>query len=262
MSKYNFDAPRETNRIIDWTRDWFKENSPNGTAVIGISGGKDSTVVAAILSQAIGADRVLGVLMPDGVQPDIEDSRTVIKHLGIQAMQVNIQEAKLGVYSGIENAINPITGEKLNLAIKANTRINTPPRIRMTTLYGIAQSLATGGMVANTCNLSEDYIGYSTKFGDSAGDFAPLGDYTVTEVLAIGEVLKLPRHLIYKTPSDGLCGLSDEDKIGFTYAVLDKYIRTGICEDKATLIRIEKLYKANLHKQKPMPKCVYLPDAA
>jgi NAD+ synthase len=131
------------------------------------------------------------------------------------------------------------------------TRINMAPRLRMTTLYAISQS--NNGRVVNTCNLSEDWVGYSTRYGDAAGDFSPLGGLTVQEVVAIGKVLGLPIELVEKAPSDGLTGLTDEDNLGFTYAVLDKYIRTGVCEDEATKALIDHKHVTNLFKLKPIP---------
>lgn len=239
-----FNPKKEIENITSWIRDWFSANGPTATAVVGISGGKDSTLVAALLARALGKDRVFGVIMPNGEMADIEDAQEVVKVLGIRNAVVNIAEA----YKGLVESISPV------LALSEDTKINIPPRLRMTTLYAIAQSLPGGGRVANTCNASEDYVGYSTKFGDAVGDFSPLSEYTVTEVLAIGDELGLPAHLVHKTPSDGLCGLSDEDKLGFTYATLDRYIRTGICEDSATKDSIDRKHRANLHKLLPMPK--------
>jgi NAD+ synthase len=142
---------------------------------------------------------------------------------------------------------------ELNLGHEASaqTRINMAPRLRMTAVYAVSQS--NNGRVVNTCNLSEDWVGYSTRWGDAAGDFSPLGGLTVQEVLAVGEVLGLPADLVHKTPSDGLCGKTDEDNLGFTYAVLDKYIRTGVCEDPATKALIDRKHAMNLFKLKPIP---------
>ena len=142
--------------------------------------------------------------------------------------------------------------------ISEQTRINLPPRIRMSTLYAVSQS--HNGRVANTCNLSEDWIGYSTRYGDSAGDFSPLCNVTVTEAKAIGEILGLPHNLVHKTPSDGLSGMSDEEKIGFTYEVLDKYIRTGVCEDADTKAKIDRMNRINKFKLEPMPGFMYKPE--
>ena len=204
------------NDLIQWIRDWFEQNGKGCNGVVGISGGKDSTVVAALLVEALGADRVIGVLMPNGEQADIEDSRAVVKHLGIRSYEIDIKESVDGVLAQMVRAGIEITDQ---------TSINLPPRIRMSTLYAVSQS--NNGRVANTCNLSEDYIGYSTRYGDRAGDFAPLGSLTVQEVIQLGLLLGLPEYLVKKTPSDGLCGQSDEDKIGMRYETLDRYSRTG-----------------------------------
>jgi len=254
----DFDARKTRERIVSWIREWFAENGPSAKAVLGISGGKDSTVTAALLTEALGADRVVGVLMPQGVQPDIQDSRKVVKALGIQALEVSVGDAVEGLVNALKDAVSPLTGEKVSdFEVSRDALINTPPRMRMATLYAVAASLPGGGRVANTCNLSEDYIGYSTKYGDAAGDFAPLADLTVQEVLAVGDTMEaLPGELVHKAPSDGLCGLTDEDRFGFTYAVLDRYIREGVCEDEAVREKIDRMHRANLHKLRLMPKFV------
>lgn len=238
-----FDAKKEINNIVAWIKEWFAENGSKASAVIGISGGKDSSICAALLVKALGKDRVVGVLMPDGTQSDISDSYQLVEHLGLKHYVINIGAAT--------SALKDTLSEQFELS--NDTRINIPPRIRMTTLYAVAQSIPGGGRVANTCNRSEDHIGYSTKFGDAAGDFAILSDFTVSEVLQIGDALGLPKNLVRKTPSDGLSGMSDEDKIGFTYAVLDRYILEGICEDEETKKKIDRMHVLNLHKLSLMP---------
>ncbi len=238
-----FDPQKEINNIVTWIQNWFSENGPKAKAVIGISGGKDSSIIAALLVKALGRDRVVGVLMPNGVQPDMDDSKMVVQHLEIPYYVVNISDA----YQGLQSAVAE------NISLGEEAKINMAPRLRMASLYAIAQSLPEGGRVANTCNKSEDYVGYSTKYGDAAGDFSPCSDYTVTEMLQIGDALGLPSSLVHKTPSDGLSGKSDEDKLGFTYATLDHYIETGICEDEALKQRIDWLHKANLHKLQVIP---------
>ena len=238
--------------IVRWIREYMAENGPQCDIVIGISGGKDSSVTAALCAEAVGTDRVIGVMMPNGVQSDIRDSEDLIAHTGIRGLTVNIQAGFAGMSAAINEALAaggvPGTGELSRDAV-----INLPPRLRMSTLYAVAQSSPRGGRVVNTCNRSEDYIGYSTKFGDAAGDFSPLSNLLVHEVIQIGEVLGLPEHLIRKTPSDGLSGMSDEDKIGFTYAVLDHYILTGECADETVKAKIDRMHRLNLHKLRPMP---------
>lgn len=238
-----FEANAEIKNVITWIRTWFEANGPKATAVIGISGGKDSTIVAKLLVEALGKDRVLGVLMPNGVQADINDSMRVVQLLGIQYKIRNIEKA----YNAVIDLLGGIN------EVSYDTRVNIAPRLRMTCLYGEAQNLPNGGRVCNTCNRSEDYVGYSTKFGDSAGDFSPCSGFLVTEMLQIGDALGLPYDLVHKIPSDGLCGRTDEDNLGFTYAELDKYIMTGEIDDEEKKKVIDRKHALNMHKLLPMP---------
>lgn len=258
----NFDVIKAKNDCVAWIRDWFEHNGNGCNAVIGISGGKDSTVVAALCVEALGKDRVIGVLMPNGKQPDIEDSIEVVEHLGISFMDVNICDGYNGILNNIHDNIyiKQPNGSRIGkfLEVSNQTKINLAPRIRMATLYAVSQSV--NGRVANTCNLSEDYIGYSTRWGDSVGDFAPLANLTSDEVVAIGDACGLPYELTHKTPSDGLCGKTDEDNFGFTYATLNKYIRTGICEDEEAKAKIDKMHEKNLFKLMPIPTFEYKGD--
>ena len=252
-SNKQFDAKEVTAAAVQWIRDWFEENGKGCNAVIGISGGKDSSVVAALCVEALGKERVIGVTMPNGVQPDIADSHRLIDFLGIRSYEVNIGAAFDALMGEVE--------ARLGHSASDQTRINMAPRLRMTALYAVSQS--NNGRVANTCNLSEDWVGYSTRYGDAAGDFSPLGGLTVAEVIAVGKQLGLPVDLVEKTPSDGLCGKTDEDNLGFTYAVLDRYIRTGVCEDEATKELIDRKHRLNLFKLKPIPHfSPALPEAA
>lgn len=238
-----FDAKKVKNELIEWIREYFKNNGSEETkAVIGISGGKDSSVVAALCVEALGKDRVFGVLMPQGEQFDIDVSYALCKHLDIPYTVINIGKAVDEVLAGVAGA---------GLELTTVTTFNTPARIRMATLYAVSGSI--GGRVANTCNLSEDWVGYATKFGDAAGDFSPLSNLTVTEVKAIGRELGLPSMFVDKVPIDGLCGKTDEDNLGFTYDTLDKYIRDGIEPDAETKAKIDRLHAMNLHKLNPMP---------
>ena len=214
-----FDAKKVTADVIAWIRGWFENNGKDCNAVVGISGGKDSSVVAALCVKALGKERVIGVLMPCGEQADIDMSKLLVKHLDIRSFTVNIGPAVEALKGAIADEIGELT---------PMTNTNLPSRMRMVTLYGVSQS--NNGRVANTCNLSEDWVGYSTRYGDSAGDFSPLSKLTVQEVKAIGRELGLPDVLVDKVPTDGLCGKTDEDNLGFTYAALDEYIRTGKCD--------------------------------
>lgn len=242
-----FNVEKITKDAIGWIQDWFEENGKGCNAIVGISGGKDSSVVAALCAAALGKERVIGILMPNGTQSDIADSKQLVEHLQIKYYIVNIEESYKAVIASMAES---------GVEMSEQTKINLAPRLRMTTLYAFSQSM--NGRVANTCNLSEDWVGYSTRYGDAAGDFSPLSHLTVQEVIEVGRFLGLPENLIVKTPSDGLSGMSDEDKLGFTYAVLDKYIRTGICEDEKTKVRIDYLNKLNAFKLKPIPG--YEPD--
>ncbi len=244
-----FDAQKTKEEAVRWIRAWFEENGKGCNAVIGISGGKDSSIVAALCAEALGKERVIGVLMPNGEQKDISDAKALVAHLGIPFYICNIKAAVDGVLQALKDS---------GVEISRQTRVNLPPRIRMSTLYALSQS--NNGRVANTCNLSEDWVGYSTRYGDAAGDFAPLGKLTVQEVKAIGKELQLPAFLVDKTPSDGLTDKTDEDNLGFTYAALDRYIRTGICEDEEVKARIDRLHRLNEFKLKPIPAYEYQPE--
>ena len=213
--------------------------------MLGISGGKDSTVTAALCVEALGKDRVIGVMMPNGEQKDISDSIRVCDLLDIKNYTFNIKKAVDAEIEGLR---------KIGIEPTEQTIINLPPRIRMATLYAVSQS--NNGRVMNTCNLSEDWVGYSTRYGDSAGDVAPLAKLTVDEVRKVGLELGLPYDLVYKTPSDGLCGKTDEDNLGFTYAALDKYLRTGECDPQIKEI-IDRKHLLNKFKMELMPSYEY-----
>lgn len=237
-----FNAEKVKNDCVAWIRRFFEENGPGCNAVLGISGGKDSSVAAALCVEALGKDRVIGVLMPNGDQFDIDMSYLLCDHLGIARHVVNIKDA----VQGLTNAIP--------MELTEQSKTNLPPRIRMAALYAVSQ--CCNGRVVNTCNLSEDWVGYSTRYGDAAGDFSPMSQLTVHEVKEIGRVLGLPAVLVDKVPIDGLCGKTDEDNLGFTYAELDRYIRTGEIEDQAKKERIDRLHQRNLFKLQLMPSFV------
>ena len=236
-----FDAKKVKDACVQWIRDFFETNGPGCNAVVGISGGKDSSIAAALCVEALGKDRGIGVLMPQGVQHDIDMAYLLVEHLGIRHYEVNIKDTVDAILKAFPE----------DLELSAQSRINLPPRIRMSTLYAISQSL--NGRVVNTCNLSEDWVGYSTRYGDAAGDFSPMSHLTVTELKEIGRVLGLPDVLVDKTPIDGLCGKTDEENLGFTYAELDVYIRTGVIEDPEKKALIDRKHAANLFKLQLMP---------
>lgn len=245
---YQFDAQHATKQCVEWIKEWFEQNGKGCNAVLGISGGKDSSIVAALCVKALGKDRVIGVLMPKGEQFDIDYSRDLCDFLDIKRFTINIES----VVNGVIDAI----GDSFELTNQS--RVNLPPRIRMAVVYAVAQS--NNGRVANTCNLSEDWVGYSTRYGDSVGDFSPLSCFTVAEVKKIGRVLGLPEKFIEKTPIDGLCGKTDEDNLGFTYETLDKYIREGIEPPSDIKLKIDTMHKNNLFKLKYMPCFEYDPN--
>lgn len=255
MNNQMFDSKKVKNDVVDWIRNTFLENGKGCNAIVGISGGKDSSVVAALCTEALGKDRVIGVLMPNGAQPDISDSDLLVRHLGIRCVIVNINDAYRGILDNINTVCDFEHRKKEAINISNQTKINLPARIRMSVLYAISQSM--NGRVMNTCNLSEDWVGYSTRYGDAAGDFSPLSDLTSDEVIQIGEACGLPSDLVHKTPSDGLCGKTDEDNLGFTYKVLNRYIRTGICEDPEVKEKIDTMHSKNLFKLNLMPKFSY-----
>ena len=237
-----FDAKVMKDRVVKWIQDFFEENGKGCNAVVGISGGKDSSVVAALCVEALGKDRVIGVLMPQGDQPDIDYSKMLCEHLGIKNYTIDIFNAYYSIKQNVKDSVG-------SWSEQSNT--NLPARIRMAPLYAVSQTV--NGRVANTCNFSEDYVGYATRYGDGAGDFSPLGQLTVTEVKAIGRELGLPNVLIDKVPTDGLCGKTDEENLGFSYEVLDKYITTGEIENQEVKEKIDSMHRKNLFKLLPMP---------
>lgn len=234
-----FNAEKVKNECVQWIRDFFEENGKDCNAVVGISGGKDSSIVAALCVEALGKDRVIGVLMPCGEQADIDMAKLLVNTLGIKHYIINIKDA----VDGITNSIP--------FELSTQSKTNLPPRIRMSTLYAVSQS--HNGRVANTCNLSEDWVGYSTRYGDSVGDFSPCSNLTVDEMKQIGRLIGLPSELVDKVPTDGLCGKTDEDNLGFTYAVLDRYIRTGEIDDENIKKNIDDRHRRNLFKLSYMP---------
>ena len=236
MRKYEFDAAKTKDEIVEWIRNYFRKNGPDCNAVIGISGGKDSSIVAALCCEALGNGRVIGVLMPQGAQSDIDVARDLVKHLGIKSFEINIAETVNALLAN---------GRAAGLCDSKQARVNLPARIRMASM---------NGRVANTCNASENFVGWQTVGGDGFGQFSPLSKLTVTEVKAVGRELGLPEKFIEKAPEDGLTGKTDEDNFGFTYDFLDKYIRTGdFGGDTATAAKIDRMHEANLFKDLPMP---------
>ena len=237
-----FHAKEQLPGLLDWMRQQMRACGGK-TAVIGISGGKDSATVAALAVAAYGKENVVGVLLPNGVQPDIDYSNGLVEFLGIRHYVFNIQ-------GGTDGILSEMT--RLGMTPSRQTVVNLPSRIRMATLYAVAQSVE-GGIVLNTSNLSEDWVGYCTIYGDSAGAFSPLGMYTTEEVIALGRALGLPERFLIKPPSDGLTGLTDEDNLGFSYHAVNEYIRRGVCPDEAVREKIDRMHRASRFKFQTLP---------
>ena len=236
-----FNAKEQLPGLIDWMRAQMAACGGK-TAVVGISGGKDSSVTAALCIRAYGRENVLGVLMPDGVQPDIDYSNGLVDVLGLHHITFNIHGGTSGILEEMERA---------GLTPSRQTRVNLPSRMRMAALYAVAQSVE-GGIVLNTSNLSEDWVGYCTIYGDSAGAYSPLGMYTTEEVIALGRELGLPEKFLLKPPSDGLTGLTDEDNLGFSYHAVNEYIRKGVA-DPEIRAQIDRRHTASRFKFQTMP---------
>lgn len=228
--------------LIKWIRDYVKGAKADGV-VIGMSGGKDSTIVGKLCTEALGKENVYGLILPNGEMSDIDDAIEACKVIGMKYSIINIADAYNSILDGVKENLE-------NKTLSSVTTINTAPRIRMTMLYAYAGS--KNYLVVNTSNLSETMVGYSTKWGDNVGDFAPIANFTKGEVCEIGMMLNLPKHLVVKIPSDGLSGKSDEEKLGFSYAELDEYIRTG--KKGKNFDVIDKKHKIADHKIKPIPK--------
>lgn len=224
-------------QCIQWIRGWYERNGKGCRAVLGMSGGKDSTVAAALCAEALGKENVVGVAMPAEGQ-SLNGADEICEYLGIRYICAPIAS----IIKGFEDVRSVVEEGFSN-----QTEQNIPPRVRMCVLYAVSQSV--NGRVVNTCNLSEDWVGYATRWGDSVGDFSPLGGLTVQEIKGIGHALGIPAKWVDKIPDDGLPhSCSDEQKFGFTYEVLDRYIRTGVCEDEAIKEKIDRMHRNNLFK--------------
>ena len=231
------DYSKTKEELIQWIRDWFNENGNGCTAVLGLSGGKDSTICAALIAEAIGKDNVIGVAMPDHGQ-GINDADKIAEYLGIKFLIMPIENITGSFYGLLPNG----------KCLSEQAQQNIPPRVRMAMLYAIAQTY--NGRVCCCDNASENYLGYSTLFGDDAGSFSPLGELTVTEVRAIGDLMGLPQEWVHKTPDDGLpCSSPDEKKFGFSYETLDKYISNGIEPEKDIKEKIDRMHRNSQFKR-------------
>ena len=241
---YQFDAKKVKEQLIEGIRDWFEKNGKGCNAVIGLSGGKDSTIVAKLCVEALGADRVIGVGIPDKGQ-GLNEADAIAEWMGITFKQIRIDYLSDAIRKLLKISSTKITDQ---------ADMNVPPRLRMLMLYAISQSC--NGRVIGTCNASENYIGYFTKYGDGASDFEPIADLTVHELYQIGDELGIPKKWTYKTPDDGLPHSCPDDekfeKMGFNYEKLDNYLRLGTSGDEVADKAIEKMHQQNLFKLNPV----------
>lgn len=235
----------EVEGITKWIKDYVEKSNSEGV-VIGNSGGKDSATVIALATEALGKERVVTVAMPcNSIKTDIEDAKLVADTFEVPLLKIDLTDTYKTLEKEIDGEINPKEEWRKNEA-----KINAKPRLRMTTLYYIAQSL--NYLVIGTGNKCEAVVGYTTKWGDNAHDFNPIGEFTVEEVLQIGEYLGVPEKIIKKAPNDGLGGLTDEEKLGVTYKQIAEYIETGKTEENALEI-IKKKEMISMHKKMPIP---------
>lgn len=246
---YNFQTEKVTKNLINWISHWFEENGKGCNAIIGISGGKDSSVVAALCCKALGTNRVIGIMMPNGDQKDISDSIKLCEFLGIKNHTINIKPMVDTHLAALEAIGDPISEQTIT---------NLPARVRMNTLYSFSQS--HNGRVSNNCNLSENTVGYATRWGDGAGDFSPLAQLTTVEIQLIGDYLGLPYELVHKTPIDGLktnsdgSYVTDEQSLGITYQEIHDHLRNNYKNPRITELKMK-----NSFKLKPIPE-YYLPE--
>lgn len=251
----NFNAAVEADRVVTWIREYMAKYGPNSPIVIGISGGKDSAAVAAASVAAVGSDRVVGILMPLGTQKDIQVAEDCCRFLKIKRMNYNIGS----LYNDSWNRLRA-TGFRDFAQPNDIVKFNHPARIRMMILYLIANQI--GGRVANTCNMSESYVGYDTKWGDQCGDFSPFQNYTASEIIQMGIAMGMPEKAMKKAPADGMCGQTDEDRWGFSYEILDAYLR-GAEIDPTIAAKIEEMHRRALHKLIiTMPSCPHFPEGS
>ena len=247
MAEYRFDPEQARERLVRKIRE-FVQGAGMTRVVLGISGGKDSTVAAALCARALGAGSVYGIMMPDGIQKDISDSMKVCTSVGINHRIVNISEMHTALLKAVEAGSNGAIPD-FPVPFSEESNVNVPPRLRMTTLRYVAQAM--GAFLCGTGNLSEATVGYCTKDGDTSCDFNPLGSLTSIEVVQMGLTMpELPRELVQKTPDDGLSGVPDEVKMGIKYQQIHDFIRLGTCGDPEMDEKIAKREKANMHKRR------------
>lgn len=240
----------EIQKLLPTLKQWIRvkmAESGGTTALIGLSGGKDSSVTAGIMVEALGADHVIGILMPNGRQHDIEFAEGIAMHLGIRHRVIDINPMTTAFHAQLETVKGYLMEQ-----VSEDTIVNLPARVRMTVLYALSQSIP-GGRVINTGNLSEDWVGYATVYGDTAGAFAPLACFTTDEVIYLGSLVGIPEPYLVKPPEDGLTGKTDEQRLGFSYEVLNRYIREGLIEDPIVKEKIDRLHRISRFKFQTIP---------
>lgn len=239
----------EAEKAINWIKEFVESSGAEGV-VIGNSGGKDSATVIAMATRALGKDKVLTIAMPcNSIKEDLEDAKLVSMTFDVPLLEIDLSDSYNTFERTINNSLKGIDKELVNEA-----KVNSKPRFRMTTLYSVAQSM--NYLVIGTGNLCEQMVGYTTKWGDNASDFNPIGNFTVREVLAIGKYLGVPDRIINKAPSDGLGSKTDEEKMGVTYDQIEEYIETGKTSEEAMLV-IERKNRVSKHKRSLVPKYTF-----
>ena len=242
-----FDPKIAKDSIVQWIKDYFNKPEHVGSkAVIGISGGIDSSLNAALCVEALGAENVVGVLLPNGNQYDIDDAYALVDHLGIKHYEINIKPTLDVFYKSLEEA---------GLSSNEVVYRNSPARMRTNFLYAVCAKI--NGRLCNNGNLSEVYLGWRTKGADTVGDFAPIKNYTKSEVISIAKETNLLPRFINKIPEDGLSGKSDEENFGFTYELVDKFIRSGSIDDDVLMEKMLRMNAFGKHKEEPIPSAPY-----
>ena len=233
---------KHVENAIKWIKGYVENSGAKGV-VVGNSGGKDSAVVIAMATKALGCDRVLAVSMPCySLDSDVEDAELVASTFGVKMLNIDLNNT-FDVY---EKMINSVLNSELTMELNDESKVNSKPRLRMTTLYSIAQTM--NYLVIGTGNLCEIMVGYTTKWGDNSCDFNPIGNFTVEEVLEIGKYLGVPENILLKSPADGLGFQTDEEKMGIKYKQISEMIETGNTDEIAKE-RIINMYNKSKHKR-------------
>ena len=242
-----FDSKKETENIVKFIKEYYRKNNLGG-AVIGVSGGKDSGVVMALLVEALGKENVIGLTLPcHSIKEDKDLAHVVANYYGIKLYNLDLTSAFDSFTKAVIDGYGCVEEELL-----VDSNINLKPRLRTASLYYYAAMLSkiTGKpyLVAGTSNKCELYVGYFTKGGDNVHDIATIADFTVSEVIKIGEYLNVPHEVLYRTPSDGLSSMSDEEKLGVKYKEIEQYFENRDKVSVEAREKIEKLHNSSRHK--------------